>query len=120
MFYKGRSCTGIVVLFLLYSTALAQQSAAPKTDDAPIMSAGCVRAGVESGCLILKSFKDKTTYSLHFPKERPDPDTAISFEGKGGGVDTCMQGIVVNVTKWMPLKMKCPSAEKTSGKEDHR
>ena len=108
MFCRGFTCVGIVFVFLLASTTLAQQPAAPKTDDATIKSSGCVRAGVEGGCLILKGFKDKKTYSLHFPDKKPDLDTAISFEGTGGGIDTCMQGTVVNVTKWTPLKMKCP------------
>ncbi len=81
--------------------------------DAAISSSGCVRTGVETGCLILKGFKDKKTYSLHFPDKKPDLGTAISFEGSDGGADTCMQGVVVNVTRWTPLKMKCPKDSRT-------
>jgi hypothetical protein len=85
-------------------------------DEPTIKSSGCVTEGVEADCLVLKGFKDKKTYSLHFPNKKPGLDTAISFEGADGGVDTCNQGAVVNVAKWTPLKMKCPVPEKTPSK----
>lgn len=102
-----RTVRGLTCLLLGAASVLAIPPNTPK-EDAVIRSSGCVKAGVEAGCLVLKGFKDKKTYSLHFPGKKPDLDTAISFEGTDGSADTCMQGIVANVTRWTPLKMKCP------------
>ncbi len=75
---------------------------------------GCVRAGVEAGCLILTATDNKNyKYSLHFdPNNKPAPDTMIHFEGIAIDVDTCMQGTPVKVVKWNALKEKCPAESK--------
>jgi hypothetical protein len=74
-----------------------------------VNGSGCVESGVEAGCLVLKGFKDAKLYSLHFPSgKKPDPSSAISFEGTKLDVDICMQGTPVAVSKWTTLKMKCP------------
>jgi hypothetical protein len=103
-----------VLLGLGFVSGLSQaQKIKAKSDE--IKAAGCVRQGVEAGCLVLKDFKDKKLYSLHFPSgKKPDLDTAISFEGTKQDVDTCMQGIPVAVSKWTQLKMKCPPEKQTS------
>jgi hypothetical protein len=81
-----------------------------------VTGSGCVESGVEAGCLVLKDFKDKKLYSLHFPSgKKPGPGTAISFEGTKLDVDICMQGTPVAVIKWTALKTKCP---KDSSKPD--
>lgn len=73
-----------------------------------VKGSGCVENGVEAGCLVLKDFKDKTLYSLHFSSgKKLGPGTAISFEGTKLDADICMQGTPVAVTKWTALKMKC-------------
>jgi hypothetical protein len=71
---------------------------------------GCVRAGVEAGCLILKTFDDKKIYNLFFPNGKaPEIGVAISFEGvKHDGPTHCMQGTAVDVTKWTRIKRRCP------------
>jgi hypothetical protein len=111
--YKGVGIHLVGVCLIGAYCMHAQEAQAPKKDDTTIKSAGCVRAGVEAGCLVLKGFKDKKNYSLHFPDKKPDADTAIAFEGTDGGVDTCNQGTVVKVTKWTPLKTHCPKASET-------
>jgi hypothetical protein len=75
-----------------------------------VTGSGCVRAGVESGCIVLTDFSGgKARYSLYFPSgTKPSPDTAISFEGTKREVDACMQGQAVNVTSWTRLKRLCP------------
>ncbi len=74
---------------------------------------GCVRAGVEAGCLNLTTKDKKNKYSLHFDaKNKPSTDTMIHFEGTTTDVDTCMQGTPVKVTKWNTLKTKCPADSK--------
>jgi hypothetical protein len=88
--------------------APAQSSA-----NASVTSDGCVRAGVEAGCLILTTADKKNKYSLHFdPNNKPSADTMIHFEGTTLDVDTCMQGTPVKVAKWNALKMKCPAESK--------
>ena len=74
---------------------------------------GCVRAGVEAGCLILTTTDKKEKYSLHFDtNDKPSADTMIHFEGTTVDVDTCMQGTPVKVSKWNALKTKCPADSK--------
>ena len=74
---------------------------------------GCVRAGVEAGCLNLTTADKKDKFSLHFDiKNKPSADSMIHFEGTMMDVDTCMQGTPVKVTKWTALKTKCPAESK--------
>ncbi|MFZ0821154.1 MAG: hypothetical protein WAM91_13880 [Candidatus Acidiferrales bacterium] len=74
---------------------------------------GCLRAGVEGGCLSLTTTDKKNTYSLHFDaSNKPSADTMIHFEGATMDVDSCMQGTPVKVTKWNALKMKRPAESK--------
>jgi hypothetical protein len=79
-------------------------------DGEVVQDSGCVRSGVEAGCLILKTFDDKKIYNLFFPDGKaPEIGAAISFEGvKHDGPTTCMQGTAVNVKKWTRLKRRCP------------
>ncbi len=76
-----------------------------------VKASGCVEAGVEAGCLVLNSAKDKKAYNLLFGsgKNKPTAGMAISFEGKvHAGPTTCMQGTAVNIEKWTQIKMACP------------
>ena len=82
------------------------------TGDA-IKGKGCLRAGVEAGCMILTMADKQHKYSLHFDAaNKPGVDAMISFEGTSLDVDTCMQGTPVKVSKWAPLKEKCPAETK--------
>src|SRR2546426_228862 len=104
----------LVVLSLAFvgfqaTSGLAQEQK-KKAKSETVKGSGCVRPGVEAGCLVLKDFNDaKKQYSLHFPPDKkPDPGTAISFEGTKLDSDICMQGLPVTVTKWTRLKTICP------------
>ena len=108
---KSRMFCSLFVGFLcLLATAPtysqdAQAGEAKKT----VSARGCVRAGVEAGCLVLKDGKTNTLYNLYFTGKAPDVDTMISFDGElRGGVTHCMQGTAVTVTNWERLKMRCP------------
>jgi hypothetical protein len=99
---------------------LIAQAQNPKEQPSPkhVSSAGCTKPGVDAGCIVLEGFKDKKLYNLFFKGRKPDFDTAISFQGvEHQGPTTCMQGLAVNVTKWTPLKMKCPKDASPSKKE---
>src|SRR4029450_135849 len=84
------------------------QERAPNT----VTGAGCIRKGVEAGCLILKDLNQKTEYNVFFKGKKPNVDTAISFQGQvHSGLTTCMQGSAVDVTKWHQIRLHCPQEE---------
>lgn len=101
-------------LFLMMAVSLAltaqtaPQPAKPAADET-ISATGCVEAGVEAGCLVLKDSKTGTLYNLFFTGAKPALGIAIRFTGTPKqGVTTCMQGKPVDVKKWQPVKMRCP------------
>jgi hypothetical protein len=72
-----------------------------------VMATGCVRQGVEGGCLLLKTLDGKTTYNI-FATPRPEPGIVITIEGTDfRGVTACMEGIPITVTKWEATGEKC-------------
>ncbi|MBZ5523077.1 MAG: hypothetical protein LAP21_12640 [Acidobacteriia bacterium] len=80
-----------------------------------VTGSGCVEAGVEAGCLVLKDRKTGTLFNLFFKGTPPAIGTAIRFTGNlHEGPTTCQQGTAVNVTKFTPIRMACtaPSGEK--------
>ena len=78
------------------------------TQSDKVMGSGCVEAGVEAGCIVLKDAKSGTLYNLFFKGKKPTIGSAIQFSGTThDGPTTCMQGKPVNVTEWKPSKMKC-------------
>ena len=99
------------VLYVMTSAAIAAdqpQSGAPNT----VTGAGCIRKGVEAGCLILEDLNQKTEYNVFFKGKKPNVDTAISFQGQvHSGLTTCMQGSPVDVTKWHQIRLHCPQEE---------
>lgn len=99
-------------------TVSAQTSKEAKTG-VKVSGAGCTRHGVEAGCMVLTDSKTKTKYNLFFgDATKPDFDIAISFTGvTKGGVNVCMEGKPVDVTKWTPIRMHCPPEEKKPQKE---
>ena len=96
--------------------AYSQKSSNEKTQDKdkPVTITGCVEAGVEAGCLVLKDTKTQVLYDLKFDQTKAAVGDAITFDGifHSGEVDTCMQGKIVHVGKWTKLKMHCPMPEK--------
>jgi hypothetical protein len=92
---------------LLVSLASAQEV---KTEARELKAIGCVRKGVEAGCLLLRTLDGKTTYNI-YATPRPELDTVITIEAKPhSGPTTCMEGIAVDVTKWELSDRKCSEA----------
>lgn len=88
---------------------------AARSEDGSIVTVvGCVTAGVEAGCRVLTT-ADGTAYSLHTPAET-DEKRAYRVRGETGGMDTCMQGLVLQakardvtrLDKECPLKKSSP------------
>jgi hypothetical protein len=92
----------------------------PGASQSKITAAGCVEAGVEGGCLILRDSKTQTLYNLFFGEgKKPGLNTAIEFTATAhDGPTICQQGQPLDVTKWTPLKTKCPSQEPGSLKAE--
>jgi hypothetical protein len=102
-----------ILVAITWTTATSHARSAARPARTAVKGDGCLRAGVEAGCLILTTTDKKNTYSLHFDaNNKPNAGTMIHFEGTTMDVDTCMQGTPVKVTKWNALKTKCPAESK--------
>jgi hypothetical protein len=111
--------TGITLFIVMsLSMALAAQTAQQPLEPfgKSIVGSGCMQAGIETGCFLLKDTKTKTLYNLFFSGgNKPTLGDAIQFTGAAKvGVNTCMQGKPVDVKEWKPIKMHCgaPSESK--------
>jgi len=94
-----------LLLLAVLASILPAQDKKKETHD--VKAIGCVRPGVEGGCLMLKTLDGKTTYNI-FASPRPEPGTVINIEGAPfQGVTSCMEGISIKVTKWEATGEKC-------------
>jgi hypothetical protein len=106
-----RVVLAVAMIVLVGSALPAELTAAPKTDQ--VRAEGCVEAGVEAGCLVVKDVKSGTLYNLRIKGPRPQVGEGIDFVGVPfDGVSICMQGPVVDVIKWAPKEsLKCTQGE---------
>ena len=109
-----------VFVFLGVSPQIRPQQDKPQEPPAPaktISGLGCVEAGVEAGCLVLRDEKTKTLYNLYFSMPRkPQPGMGIRFRGtKKDGVTICMQGEPVNVGNWSRAELACSGHDHARG-----
>jgi hypothetical protein len=94
----------ILLLMVLVSILPAQNR---KKEIREVKATGCVRQGVEGGCLLLKTLDGKNAYNI-FATPRPEPGIVITIEGTDfRGVTACMEGIPITVTKWEATGEKC-------------
>lgn len=102
----------IALAALLFAgVAAGQKKPKAAAAGATVTGSGCVEAGVEAGCLILKDEKTGTTYNLFFKSNPPAINTAIRFTGTvHDGPTTCMQGTPVDVKQFTKLKTECSAA----------
>ena len=111
-------CVQLMFLLMLVTSGLGQSGQKSETSGGAVIKAtGCVKPGVEGGCLILRDGQTKKVYNLLFSPsdKKPDVEMVISFEGRPHqGPTICMQGVPVDVAKWTQLKMKCPNNEGAS------
>jgi hypothetical protein len=74
----------------------------------PITILGCVKKGVEPGCVILIA-ADGKEYSLHGDSiPTIGRGLGVSVTGTLGGVSTCLQGTPLRVTSWDWTRERCP------------
>ena len=108
--------SAIFLMTLLFAGMAAGQT--QKDKSAPtgktITGSGCVEAGVEAGCLVLKDTKTGTLYNLFFQGTPPAVNTAIRFTGSlHEGPTTCQQGTPVDVKNFTPIRQSCSASGKT-------
>ena len=102
----------IVAVMILAGTA-AVSGAGPALEPKQVRAEGCVEAGVEMRCLVLKDMKSGKLYNLLVKEPRPNIGDGIEFTGVPfEGVTYCMQGIAVKVTDWKRKdSLKCSLGE---------
>jgi hypothetical protein len=94
----------LITVAILASILPAQDK---KKDVREVKATGCVRRGVEGGCLLLKTLDGKTAYNI-FANPRPEVGKVITIEGIDfRGVTACMEGIPITVTKWEATGETC-------------
>jgi len=108
-----------IALFVVWSmpTVCAQAKQIRSSKMKTIKGSGCVRAGVEAGCKMLRDTRTNELYSLFFSGDNdPGLNIAIRFTGNAhDGPSACMQGKPIEVVKWSKMKMNC--SEATNGKQ---
>ena len=89
------------VVSLALAAAAASISAAPPTAAKQVKGTGCVQAGVEAGCLVVKDAASGSLYSLIVKGAKPAVGIGIDFVGAPiSGATQCMQGIPVQISTW--------------------
>jgi hypothetical protein len=101
-----RTIFAAMALLGIALTAAAQE---PK----PVKGQGCVAAGVEANCLVLKDVKTGVLYNLYFKGTKPEIGAGIEFKGTARDPFTiCMQGKPVEVTVWSRVdSLQCASGQ---------
>jgi hypothetical protein len=103
---RGTMFAAIALLAILVTaTATAQE---PK----PVKGQGCVAAGVEASCLVVKEVKTGVLYNLVFKGTKPAAGTGIEFTGvPSDKMTSCMQGKLLEVSSWSRVDaLKCSSS----------
>jgi hypothetical protein len=86
---------------LLLAWPMAPAAAAPQKPAVQVRGQGCVEAGVETGCLVLKDLKTGNLYNLLVKGMHPAIGDGIEFLAvPHNGPAGCMQGIAVDVIGW--------------------
>jgi len=81
--------------------AAAAAGARPAQQTKPAVGEGCVQAGVEAHCLVVKDLKTGHLYNLFFKGVPPPVGLGIEFTGvPKDGMTTCMEGTALDVTEW--------------------
>jgi hypothetical protein len=109
---RHRFSTGVsaILLFLLLSCFGGPSRAAAQA----VAAVGCVKPGVEIGCLIIADLKTHKIYNISSANPRPDParNLVISLKGQiSAGVSFCQQGTILSGITWSYTRMSCKPAK---------
>lgn len=103
---RGTIFAAITLLGILATAAATAQE--PK----PVKGQGCVEAGVEASCLVVKDVKTGVQYNLLFKGTKPAVGSGIEFTGvPSDTMTTCMQGKPLEVSSWARVdSLKCSAS----------
>jgi hypothetical protein len=104
---KAMKGTIFAAMALIAAAVTASAGQAPEAK--PVHGQGCVEAGVEARCLVVKDVKSGIVYNLIIKGTRPVIGIGIDFTGVPyNGISYCMQGVLLEVTNWTPdTSLKC-------------
>jgi hypothetical protein len=100
-----RNC-GAFLIVLLASVGGAISNAAAQT----VHVLGCVKPGVELGCLVITDRHTGKSYEIGSAVPRPDPARNLAVELNGQvfqGASFCMQGTILKNITWSYTKTRC-------------
>ena len=103
---RVRSRTAVALASALLSPSLVlaqQQPEIPKPQPEPkkVHGEGCVEAGVDARCLVVRDVRAGKLYNIVVGDPRPSPGEGIEFTGTlRTGANICMQGAAVEVERW--------------------
>jgi hypothetical protein len=81
--------------------AATATAAPPPADGNQLKGKGCVQAGVEAGCLVVKDAQSGKLFNLLIKGAKPAIGAGIDFIGAtSSGANTCMQGTPVQIETW--------------------
>ena len=84
---------------LVLASAATASAAPPQANQ--IKGKGCVQAGVEAGCLVVKDAQSGKLFNLLIKVAKPAIGAGIDFVGApSSGANTCMQGTPVQIQTW--------------------
>jgi hypothetical protein len=90
-----------IAVLSLAASIPAIATAAPPPDAKQIHGQGCVAAGVEASCLVVKDTASGKLYSLVVKGAKPQIGIGIEFTGvPSSGPTACQQGASVDVANW--------------------
>lgn len=101
---------GAVLPLLLLGTAGAATQAAAQ----PVHVLGCIKPGVEIGCLIITDKKTGKSYEIGSAVPRPDPgqNLVVDLEGEVfHGMSYCQQGTILKNITWNYTRMLCKAGK---------
>ena len=86
------------------SLAIAQQRPEipkPQPEPKKVHGEGCVEAGVEARCLVVRDMRSGKLYNIIAGDPRPTVGEGIEFTGTlRQGASVCMQGAAIEVERW--------------------
>ncbi|HEY2859009.1 MAG TPA: hypothetical protein VGJ21_11375 [Terracidiphilus sp.] len=92
-----------IAVMAAQAVASSQQPEVPKPqpDVKKVHGEGCVEAGVDARCMLVRDLRAGRIYNILVGDPRPTPGEGIEFTGTlHQGANVCMQGAAIEVEHW--------------------
>ena len=101
---RVRFSAAVLLAVVAASGAIAQQQPEipkPQPEPKKVHGEGCVEAGVEARCLVVRDVRAGKLYNILVGDPRPTLGEGIEFTGTlRQGANVCMQGAAIEVEHW--------------------